>query len=254
MMWLTRGWQVFPAEPRVVQWVAAVRDPVLAMAQGAERRHGGTWVPGVDLMPSDARGAAFGGPVLTGHARETAARATGVRSLHRAQVSITFPGYPGRDAGERAAAHWFRRNRDAAHLDGLLPEGPERRRHLREAHAYILGIALTEAEGGAAPLVVYEGSHVLMRDCFQRLFAHRAPADWPDIDTTDAYIAARRRVFRLCPRREIPLRPGQAVLVHRHAIHGVAPWADGARADPRGRAIAYFRPEFGGPIDWLRRP
>ena len=254
MGWLTRGWQVFPAELRVLDWVAAVRDPVLALARGAERRHGGTWGPGVDLMPNDGQGAAFGGPNLSGAAYDAAVAATGVATLHPAQVSVTYPGYPGRDPGESDGAHRFRRIRDAAHLDGLLPEGPDRRRHLREPHAYILGIALTETDPSAAPLVVYEGSHAVVRACFRRLFAGRDPADWPGIDVTEAYQATRRQVFRLCPRREVPLAPGMAVLVHRLAIHGVAPWAEGARADPRGRAVAYFRPCFASPLDWLRRP
>jgi hypothetical protein len=41
------------------------------------------------------------------------------------------------------------------------------------------------------------------------------------------------------------------VLVHRHAIHGVAPWAEGAKAAPEGRAIVYFRPEVARKKDWL---
>jgi hypothetical protein len=42
------------------------------------------------------------------------------------------------------------------------------------------------------------------------------------------------------------------MLIHRLALHGVAPWAEGAEAGPEGRMIAYFRPEFEGlGDDWL---
>jgi hypothetical protein len=34
---------------------------------------------------------------------------------------------------------------DAAHVDGLLAEGPEKRRYVREPHAYILGVTLSIA-------------------------------------------------------------------------------------------------------------
>jgi hypothetical protein len=34
----------------------------------------------------------------------------------------------------------------------------------------------------------------------------------------------------------------------------MAPWADGATADPDGRIIAYFRLEFADVQDWLTPP
>jgi hypothetical protein len=53
----------------------------------------------------------------------------------------------------------------------------------------------------------------------------------------------------------VPAQPGEAVLVHRLALHGVAPWQKGATAPPEGRMIAYFRPEFQGlGDDWLSAP
>jgi hypothetical protein len=97
-------------------------------------------------------------------------KVAGALPLHPAQVSVTYPGYPRQDPGESDAAHRFRRDRDAAHLDGLLPVGPEKRRFLRETHAFILGIAVTEASEGAAPLVVWEGSHRMIRDVFAQAF------------------------------------------------------------------------------------
>jgi hypothetical protein len=217
-------------------------------------RHGGTWFAGVDVLGNDATGRIGDGPPLSGAARAAAEVVTGALPLHPGQVSITFPGYPGRDADETEAAHRYRLRRDAAHLDGLLPEGPNRRRHLREPHGYILGIALTEADPGAAPLVVYAGSHEIMRTAFRAAFEGVAPDAWGDMDVTEAYQAARRRCFERCPRIELPLRPGEAVLVHRLALHGIAPWAQGAQAAPEGRAIAYFRPCLSNPADWLSLP
>ena len=78
-----------------------------------------------------------------------------------------------------------------------------------------------------------------------------APETWGDLDVTEPYQAARTAVFDSCRRVEVPLRPGHSVLLHRHVIHGVAPWADGAKADPEGRAIAYFRPWFEDVARWV---
>jgi hypothetical protein len=205
----------------------------------------------VDALPNGPDGAVAGGPPLGGAALGEAARVAGPLPLHRGQVSVTYPGYPAPDPEESDAAHRFRRDRDAAHLDGLLPVGPEKRRHLRELHAFILGITVTEADPDAAPLVVWEGSHHRIRAAFARAFDGVPAEEWGEIDMTGAYAEVRRAVFASCPRREVPLRPGQCVLVHRHAIHGVAPWREGARAAEDGRAIVYFRPEVARPKDWL---
>jgi hypothetical protein len=252
--WLDAGWQVFPAEPAVAAWVAAVRGPALAAAARGPLRHGGTWFVGVDALDNDAEGRVAGGPPLAGAALDAAVAATGVLRLHRAQVSVVHPGYPGRAPVETEAAHRFRRDRDAAHLDGLLPEGPERRRHLREPHAWILGVALTEADADASPLVVWEGSHRVIRAAFAAAFAGQPAERWGDIDVTGIYQRARAEVFGTCRRIALPLNPGETVLLHRLTIHGVAPWGQGAVAAPEGRAIAYLRPCFEDPADWLEKP
>jgi hypothetical protein len=254
-----QGWQVFPAEPAVASWLSTARPAALAAARAASAmaralRHGGTWLAGVDMLDNDSAGRVGQGGALSGAALGAAEAVSGRLPLHRAQVSVTHPGYPGRDASESETAFRYRLTRDAAHLDGLLPEGPDKRRHLREPHGFILGIALTEASRGAAPLVVYEGSHVLMRAAFRAVFKDVAPQDWGDVDVTEAYQAARRRCFHDCPRVEIPLSQGQSVLVHRLALHGIAPWAEGATAGPDGRAIAYFRPVLPRIADWLDLP
>jgi hypothetical protein len=186
---------------------------------------------------------------------DAATRLYGQLPLHRGQVSVTWPGYPRPRKGESEAAFRYRLKRDAAHVDGLLAVGEARRRMLRERHAYILGLPLTECDAGASPLVVWEGSHHVMREAFAQALGGRDDAEWREIDLTDAYHAARRTVFETCPRIEVSARPGEAYLVHRHALHGVAPWASGARAPEAGRMIAYFRPEFrAGTREWLELP
>ncbi|MEM9851186.1 MAG: hypothetical protein AAF761_04225 [Pseudomonadota bacterium] len=244
--------QVFPAEPALAPWIRAARtkaaaalsDPDLSHWWRAEK----TWFVGVDALQNDAQGA-VAGIRPEGRAIQAAHQIADL-SWHPLQVSAVRPGYPGTGAQDDPAGHRFRVTRDGAHLDGLLPVGPDRRRHLEEPHAYILGIALTQADADASPLVVWDGSHKIIRDAFTAAFAGCAPKDWARVDVTDVYKAARRRVFETCPRRTVPLVPGQAVLVHRMAIHGVAPWADSANADPLGRVIAYLRPRA-DPLWWL---
>lgn len=213
-------------------------------------RHGGTWFAGVNVLENAADGS-IGDAPLEGPAMD-ALRKTGQWPYEwdRAQVSILYPGYPRQDPGEPPAAARYRRNRDAAHVDGLLPIGPDRRRMLREPHGFVLGLPLSKASPDASPMVVWEGSHRIMRAAFAPLLQAHPPGRWPQIDLTEAYHAARRICFENCPRRVVTAPVGGAYLVHRLALHGVAPWAEGATADPAGRMIAYFRPEI-AMASWL---
>jgi len=254
-----RGWEVFPAEPAVADWVthalpaarAAVRDPAHLHWLDCE----GTWFIGVDALPNDAAGRVGGSGPLGGAAFEFLRAQYGQVALHRGQVSVVYPGYPRPRRGESEAAARYRARRDGAHVDGLKPTGPDRRRHVDEPHAWILGLPLTAASADAAPLVVWDGSHRIMGAAFRRALAGLARADWAGVDITQAYQAARREVFETCPRIEIPARPGEAIALHRHCLHGVAPWRDGATAGPDGRMIAYFRPELpGGVAEWIETP
>jgi len=247
--------RVFAADAAVARWVQAARGAALeALADPALRarwdRHGGTWFAGVDVLPNAADGS-IGGVPLAGAWRDLVAPPA---RWHRAQLAVVRPGYPGRDPGESDAAHAYRRDRDGAHLDGLLAEGAGKRRHLREPHAFVLGLPLDACGAGASPLVVWEGSDVLIRDALSAAFAGVPPARRGDVDVTEVYQAARARVFATCARRVVAAVPGQAVLMHRMAIHGVAPWQAGAEAPPEGRMIAYFRPLCDDPGDWLARP
>lgn len=241
------GFAVLPATPARLAWVAAALPAAraaLAAAGPADWRCGGTWFAGVDALANDGQGRVAGGPPPEG-------LPDAPRPLHPAQLSVTRPGYPRPSPAEGEAAYGYRQRRDAAHLDGLLPEGPGRRRHLREPHAWIAGIALTAADPGASPLVVWQGSHRPMRAALVAALAGTDPAGWGEVDLTEAYHEARRQVFATCARREVPLAPGEMVLMHRHLLHGIAPWADGAGAAPEGRAIAYFRPMLARLEEWL---
>lgn len=243
-----RGWLRFGAEPSVVAWAAAA----LASLKGRaleDLRLGGTWDVGLEGLPNDATGT-VGGVGLRGKAVD-AARALGDLPLHRAQVSTVLPGYPQPSPEESSAAFAFRRDRDSAHIDGILPIGAERRRMVREPHAWLLGLPLNHCGEGASPLVVWDGSHRIMGRAFAAALAPVAEADRPFTDITEAYQAARREVFASCERIVLHTRPGEAVLLHRHALHGISPWVEGAEAPAEGRIVAYFRPVSPSVAEWL---
>ena len=243
------GWARFPAEAATLAWVdaalpaaqAALTDPTLAEMHQCE----GTWFVGLDALPNDAAGRVNGGPPLAGAAVDAATALGGWPDLHRAQVSVTWPGYPRPRAGESAGAFRYRQRRDAAHVDGVLGVGTPKRRFVHEPHRWILGIALTDGADEAAPLSVWERSHTMMQDTFEATLPGAEKAE--EVDVTDAYTACRARCFDECRRITLPLKAGEALLLHPMLLHGVAPWTA-----PEGppRMVAYFRPET-AISDWL---
>lgn len=235
------GYTILPKDDRAMAWVTAANNALQAVDLKADR-HGGTWCVGVDALPNAPDGS-VGGVALRGAWEPLIAPPA---QWHRAQVSVVHPGYPGQDADENDAAHRYRLKRDAAHVDGLLPEGPQRRRHLREPHAFILGLPLSDVTD--SPLVVWRGSHRVMQAAFAQMYQGVPPAQMGDTDITDAYQAARKRVFDTCDRVELPAKAGEATLLHRHVLHGVAPWGTGRTPRP----VAYFRPVT-TPLEWLSR-
>ena len=255
-----RGWCRFAFDAELSGWVEAalpaarqtLRDP----AQAKWLRYGDTWFAGVNALPNDASGEVAGSGPLRGAAVDFIGRELGLKRLvwDAAQVSVCFPGYPRPMAGESPARARFRREHDAAHVDGLLPEGPARRRHLREHHGFILGIPMVEFDAGASPFVVWEGSHEIMRAAFAGFLVDTDPRDWGKRDITEIYHHARRRAFAECSRVEVHARPGEAFIAHRLVLHGMAPWRDGAEAGADGRMICYFRPAVLGPREWLFQP
>ena len=254
------GWCRFDFDPRLRAWVDAAYGDARATLDDPRcarwRRYDGTWFAGVNALGNDARGAVGASGPLAGNAVEFIGAVLGLRDFawDAAQVSVCFSGYPRPMPGESEARLRFRRERDAAHVDGLLGEGSERRRHLREHHGFVLAIPMNEFDPAASPFVIYEGSHEIMRAAFTARFAGIAPAAWGDEDVTDAYQVARREVFAECARKEIFARPGESFLAHRLALHGTAPWRDGAAAGPDGRMICFFRPPILDPESWLHAP
>ncbi|MGQ3489149.1 hypothetical protein [Roseovarius pacificus] len=257
---LRNGWLRFTPEDSVRDWAHAARAVAAErVADAGEQAKwlqcGGTWFVGVDTLPNGPDGTVGRSAPLRGAATELARRLYGALPLHRGQVSVIYPGYPRPRDGESDAAFGYRAKRDAAHVDGVLAVGPDRRRMLKERHAYILGLPLTTCDAGASPFVVWEGSHLIMRDMFMAALGQWPETEWAEVDLTEVYQAARREVFDKCKRVEIAAKPGEAYLVHRFALHGVAPWAESAQAPEEGRMIVYFRPEFiGGTRDWLELP
>ena len=244
------GWRRIGPDPAIAAWAAAALPPARAAIAASPEpwRCGGTWFVGVDALPNGPDGA------MGGVAFPWSALPLAPQPLHRGQLSTVVPGYPQPSPDEGAAAFGFRQRRDAAHLDGLLAVGPDRQRMVKEPHAWILGLPLTDCGAGAAPLVVWEGSAEVMRDGLRRAFAGTDPDLWDQVDVTAAYKAARAEVFRICRRVELPARPGEALLLHRLIVHGVAPWAEGAAAPAEGRITAYFRPLLPGVAAWLTEP
>ena len=255
-----KGWCRFDRDQALTRWIEhalpAARAAVTAPANAGWLRCGGTWFAGVNALTNDAKGVTEDGWPLRGTATDFIRRELefGNFDWDRAQVSVCYPGYPRPMASEPPAAFRYRREQDAAHVDGLLPEGPNRRRHLREHHRFILGIPMVEYGSNASPFVVWEGSHEIIRSVLSERFLGLPSERWGDEDVTEVYHQARRRVFEECARVEIAARAGEAYIAHRLTVHGVAPWGGAAHAGSDGRMICYFRPESGDPLAWLNAP
>lgn len=243
-----RGWQKIGPDPEILAWARAARQSALhILATSTEEwRCGGTWFVGVDALPNQPDGAINGTPF------PWKALPLTPEPLHRAQLSMIGQGYPQPSSQETPAAFAFRRDRDAAHLDGLLAVGPQKARMVKEPHAWILGLPLNDTP--ASPLTVWEGSHKILRAALLKALAAHPPESWGDIDLTQPYHSARRDIFSTCHRVELPARPGEATLIHRLTLHGVARWKPQDHAPPEGRMIAYLRPQFATVHQWLTAP
>lgn len=244
----TRGWAICEAGDGAADWIRAALEAGLeALADPQMRARWldceGTWFVGVDALPNAPDGSIAGVPLP----RAAQVVLASFRPLHRAQLSVVYPGYPRPRASESEAAFRYRLRRDGAHVDGITAEGPDRRRHVTEPHAVILGIPLAGNAPDAGPLVVWEGSPAIIGAALREAHGN---AGARAVDVTEAYVRARRHVFDTCRRVALAAQPGEIVLLHRHALHGVAPWTAGADAEPR--KIAYFRPLLpGGLAAWL---
>lgn len=238
---MVTGWQKLGPDARLTAWAKAalpVAEAVIA-ASAEPWRCGGTWFVGVDALPNTADGA------VGGVAFPWEALPLRPEPLHRAQLSVIRTGYPQPSPDETPAAFRYRQTRDAAHLDGILAVGPGKRRMIREPHRWILGLPLTDSD--ASPLVVWEGSHLVMKAALSAALLDHPVDTWGEVDITEAYKTARAQVFQTCRRVALSVRPGEATLIHRLLVHGVAPW----QGEASDRVIAYFRPQMASVADWL---
>ena len=254
------GYAQFPDDPALSDWIRHVKPAALATRHDPALirdwlRGQCTWFVGVNALPNDRRGVVGNSGPLQGMAIDFARGVLkfGQGDLDRAQVSICYPGFPKRMQSESDAAFAFRLKRDAAHVDGLHPVGPQRQRRLEEFSGFLLGIPITDTSDGAAPLVVWEGSHKIMARMFVDQLSPVPRENWPELDLTQAYQTARKHVFETCTCKVLHAKPGEAYVLHRMALHGVAAWQPAAIAPPEGRAILYFRPEIDQQT-WLDLP
>jgi len=238
------GALIFKPTRETLAWASAARsvaDGILAdpEAQATHLRHGLTWFVGVDALPNDADGSIGGVPL-----RGPWAPHVPDLPLHRGQLSVIYPGYPQPDPDQSEANHRYRVDRYAAHMDGLLPEGPDRRRYAREFHAYILGIALNTSS--ASPTVYWRGSHHVLRATFRAALKGQ---DVAATDVTDVYQAARREIFETCDRVSLQIPRGGAFLLDPFVLHGTAPWT--YTGLDHIRVTAFFRPQYDTVAEWL---
>lgn len=242
-----RGWVISPPERPLLAWALAAHRAGVDILHDPDMRTRwldcyDTWFVGVDVLPNAPDGS-LGDVPLAGAAIDAIGP---LPALHKGQVSIVFPGYPKPRRGESLAAFGYRETRCAAHVDGITAEGPDRRRFVTEPHGFVLGLPLTEVSPGAAPLTVWEGSHRIVGAALaEALDGVQHPGRR---DVTDVYQAARKACFECCDRVELHARPGQAILLHRHLLHGIGAWERGSLAPVEGRMIAYFRPLARGGI------
>lgn len=217
-------------------------------------RCGGTWFPGVNFLENDSHGNVTGVsfPKEISNLIKKNEPAFN-RVFDKAQVSICYPGYPLPTKDESKAAFEFRRDRFAAHIDGILPIGQSKRRFLKEYHSMILGIPINNVKVENAPCVVWEGSHIIVRNEFKDYMKGKGIDSLEEEDISDFYKDLRRKIFKLCRVKKLHAPMGQAYLINRLCLHGIFPWQGICADEKTGRRIAYFRPELvGGQQYWLR--
>ena len=251
------GWCKFKLDEQILDWVShalpVARDIINSSCNQHWFRYQRTWFAGVNVLENTPHGSLHNGPILRGNIVDFLNQTQGTEQLNldHGQLSVCYSGYPQPSTDESEAAFKFRFNRDAAHIDGLLPIGTSRRRFLKEPHAYILGIPLVSSPVDAAPLVVWEESHHIIKRAFSQRLEQVTFEQWPNIDLTEVYTETRRNIFNRCQRVPITAAPGEAYVVHKHCLHGVAPWPQSIPNTADGRMICYFRPPAKDIRTWL---
>ncbi len=253
------GWYQFSADDQILGWLESIQTVVGQAIAAPQNQHWwryqGTWFVGVNVLPNDGRGRVNAGPTLTGAAANFLAKylKADLGAFDKAQLSIVRAGYPQADKHETKAALAYRRDRDAAHIDGLLKDAVAAGRYAREYHHYLWAIALHDGSLCTSPLVVWRGSHRLIQDSFRRFFADKDIESISQYDVSECYAATRKQVFEQCERVALPLQRGQSVVAHRFLLHGTAPWSRSQRGIKQtdARGLCFFRPELKDLHRWL---
>lgn len=246
---------VFPPEESISNWLetaAPVVEKILSNLASDDPwlRHGKTWYAGVNVLPNDKAGRVANGIELDGAGIRWLSKHFQFSGFDRGQVSVIYPGYPKQDAKESDAAHRFRIRRMAAHVDGLIPSGPQKRRFIEEPHAFVLGIPMGDYDEAASPMVYWPGSHHLFREKITTFLQAFPVTQWAKIDVTNAYADIRRHIMDQFDPVPLCVPKGGCYVLDRHLLHGVAPWAD---STTQARKIVYFRPDVtGGISEWIK--
>lgn len=257
----SQGWHRLPASKALKAWAEHHLLPAQQCLHDPKQQswwcYSNTWFAGVNVLPNNGKGAVDGCPPLP-EALLTELLAycdASQGDMDKGQISALLPGYPQWDPQQSAAANQFRQQHFAAHLDGLVPIGTQRRRHLTEQHSFILGIGLTDHPEEAAPLMLWPGSQQRIQAWLRSRLANLPSERWAEVDLTDEYQQLRQQILMDTQPMPLPLSKGQGYLLHRHLLHGMGHWPhDIPDPQQQGRIIAYFRPCWHAPSLWLHGP
>lgn len=249
------GYCIFERDRALLSWIDSSLSAARLAVSDTQNKHwfryDGTWFVGVNVLENDEKGRVDNGPSLSGRAVDFIERFITKTELNldKAQISVCYKGYPKASSDESEQAFGYRLRRDAAHVDGIMREGQDR--YLVEYHGYIFALAMVEFSHDAAPFVVWEGSHKIMKQALSSYVANYPIEQWRSVAISDVYNQARKEIFTRCRRIELALKPGQAFVGHRHLLHGTAPWGESATSGPDGRMISFFRPETLSVAQWV---
>lgn len=256
-----KGWHRLSASEELNAWsevhLSAAQNCMGDKQHKQWWRYQNTWFAGVNALPNDDKGAVGDKPPLPQSLRQLLADycQTSIQAMDQGQISALFPGYPQPDPQQSKAANHFRKHHFAAHLDGLVPHGPDRRRLLTEQHSFILGISLTDHPANAAPLMVWPGSHMILQKWLIDHLGSLPESDWCTFDLTQSYQQTRQQILADIQPQAIHLDQGDAYVFHRHMLHGMGSWPPKAvDHNAQGRILAYFRPCWHQPQAWLHGP
>ena len=251
------GWTVFERDEALSSWVCQAKKNVrramdLKDLKNNQFRSNGTWFVGANFLKNDVAGK-LDNVALDGEAFKAITERYGriFNYWDEAQVSICYEGYPKMSQIDTEASFNYKKNRFGAHVDGILPVGKAKRRYAKEYHSFIFGIPLVSYNEFAAPLVVWEGSHHIIRTYLAKKLLKIPINLWKDEDITEVYHEARREAFFQCKIKIIVAPVGASYILHRLSLHGIMPWEKTGCSEDGRRMIAYFRPILNDGYFWL---